>query len=62
MDTIQLNSTAVATASSEISGSVIECLAGFISSDLDSVGNISLWVRKINMHATDSVVTDSLYR
>ena len=39
---IQLNSTAVATASSEVSGSIIECIAGF---DLyDSVGNISLKV------------------
>ena len=39
---IQLNSTAVATASSEISGSIIECIAGFVSPV--SVGNISLCV------------------
>ena len=39
---IQLNSTAVAIASTEISGSVVECTAGFIMPI--SVGNISLCV------------------
>ena len=41
-DVTQLNSTAVATASTEISGSVVECKAGLRSSI--SVGNISLCV------------------
>jgi hypothetical protein len=53
---LQLNSTAVATADSEINGSMIECIAGFILSP--SVGNISLCVigklsRKC-VHATSS--------
>ena len=39
---VQLNSTAVATATRDISGSIIECLAGFISSL--GVGSISLCV------------------
>ena len=41
-DTIQLNSTAVATARSEINSSIIECIAGFVSSV--SVGIISVCV------------------
>ena len=39
---IQLNSTAVATATRGISGSIIECIAGFTPSA--SVGNISLCI------------------
>ena len=39
---VQLNSTAVATANSEINGSVIECIGGFSSSV--SLSNISLCV------------------
>ena len=40
---IQLNSTAVATASSEISGSIIECIAGF-TTPVSIGNNISLCV------------------
>ena len=44
MGAVQLNSTAVATASRGISGSIIECIAGFDPSPMASVGNISLCV------------------
>ena len=41
---VQLNSTAVATASRDISGSIVECIAGFDPSARIDVGNISLCV------------------
>ena len=43
-DVVQLNSTAVAIASRDISGSIIECIAGFDPSARTDVGNISLCV------------------
>ena len=57
---VQLNSTAVVNASRDISGSIIECLAGFVSSP--SVGNISLCViGKLNHKRVHATIINKLF-